>query len=285
MPTELPAMALLGLTDPDDGDWAKLRGLQYASLARSAIAKVSIQTVAALATAALFIGTVPIVAIVAWLAALTGSLYHSHRADAALIDADRRRVTPEEIKAQTITSIVNALVWVVPIACFGLFGTTEVQIKFWSVLAMLMTASAILLTAVPMGTLMFAGIVGLAAITYFLFNGEYDMAVVSSALVCTIVVGSLESARRFLATKVAQAGMLEKDEVVSLLLREFEEGEADWLWQIDTSRRVRAVSPRFAFALGKDPKDVDGKPFIQLIAALHGNPASFPQACMTWPSV
>ncbi len=271
-------MAVLGLTDPEDGDWPKLRGLQYASLARSAIAKVSIQTVAALATAALFIGTVPIVAIVAWLAALTGSLYHSRRADAALIDADRRRVTPEEIKAQTIASIVNALVWVAPIACFGLFGTTEVQIKFWSVLAMLMTASAILLTAVPMGTLMFAGIVGLAAITYFLFNGEYDMAVVSSALVCTIVVGSLESARRFLATKVAQAGMLEKDEVVSLLLREFEEGEADWLWQIDTSRRVRAVSPRFAFALGKDPKDVDGKPFIQLIAGPSWETGQFPSS-------
>jgi hypothetical protein len=38
--------------------------------------------------------------------------------------------------------------------------------------------------------------------------------------------------------------MAEKNEVVSLLLREFEEGEADWLWQIDTSRRVRGRSAR-----------------------------------------
>ena len=68
-------------------------------------------------------------------------------------------------------------------------------------------------------------------------------------------------------SKVAQAGLAEKSEVVSLLLREFEEGDADWLWQIDTSRRVRSVSPRFAFALGLDPEDIAGQPFIKLIAS------------------
>ncbi|MDG2004681.1 MAG: diguanylate cyclase, partial [Novosphingobium sp.] len=208
LPAVLPALAVLGLTDPKDGDWAKLRGMQYSSLAKASVAKITIHSAAAIATAALFIGTVPVAAIVAWLAALVGSLYYGRRSDASLIDADRRRVTPEEIKTQTIGVIVNAMVWVAPIACFGLFGSPETQIKFWSVLAMLMTASAILLTAVPMGTLMFAGIVGFAAISYFMFNGDYDMAVVSAALVCTIVVGAVESARRFLATKVAQAGMV-----------------------------------------------------------------------------
>jgi len=278
MPTELPVLAVLGLTDPADADWAKLRGLQYSSLARAAVGKIVIQGIAAIATAALFLGSVPIAAILAWLAALAGSLYYGQRADASLIDADRRRISQDEVKAQTINSIVNALVWVAPIACFSLFGSPETQIKFWSVLAMLMTASAILLTAVPLGTLMFVGIVGFAAVTFFLFSGDYDMAIVSTALISTIVVGAVESARRYLATKVAEAGMLEKDEVVSLLLREFEEGEADWLWQIDTSRRVRAVSPRFAFALGKDPRDVDGKPFIQLIAGPAWETGQFPSS-------
>jgi diguanylate cyclase (GGDEF)-like protein len=51
-----------------------------------------------------------------------------------------------------------------------------------------------------------------------------------------------------------------------LLLREFEEGEADWLWQVDSSRRVRSASPRFAYALGAEPAAIDGLPIIQLIA-------------------
>jgi diguanylate cyclase (GGDEF)-like protein len=44
----------------------------------------------------------------------------------------------------------------------------------------------------------------------------------------------------------------EKDEVVSLLLREFQENEADWLWQIDTNRRS-ARQPALRLALGRDP--------------------------------
>ena len=35
------------------------------------------------------------------------------------------------------------------------------------------------------------------------------------------------------ADALPEVGVAEKDEVVSLLLREFEENQADWLWQID----------------------------------------------------
>jgi PAS domain-containing protein len=64
------------------------------------------------------------------------------------------------------------------------------------------------------------------------------------------VHGSIEAGRIYLSARIAEVGVAEKDEVVSLLLREFQENEADWLWQIDTNRRIRAASPRFAFALG-----------------------------------
>jgi len=34
LPKDLPLLAVLGLTQPPEGDWGRLRGLQYASLAR-----------------------------------------------------------------------------------------------------------------------------------------------------------------------------------------------------------------------------------------------------------
>src|SRR5690606_39865399 len=64
--------------------------------------------------------------------------------------------------------------------------------------------------------------------------------------------------------------------VVSLLLREYEDNEADWLWQIDTTRRVRATSPRFAFALGMDPREIDGRSLIELIAGDAWATGQFP---------
>jgi diguanylate cyclase (GGDEF)-like protein len=266
LPKDLPVLAVLGLTDPGDGDWARLRGLQYSCLPRAMLARLSAQALAGLAAAATFIGHVHVLVIVAWLAGLGATLYYGARIDHSLADADRRRMSSEEVMRQTQSSIVNALIWVVPVALGTLFLDPETRLKLWTVLAMLMTASAILLPGVPMGTLMFTGIVGGASIAGFLVSGAFDMAFVAAAFALVVCLGAIEGARRFLETKVAEAGMVEKSEVVSLLLREFEEGEADWLWQIDTARRVRGVSPRFAFALGMESAAIDGQPFLQLIA-------------------
>jgi diguanylate cyclase (GGDEF)-like protein len=259
-------LAVLGITDPGEGDWARLRGMQYSSLARASIARSVIHSVAGLTAAHLVFGQVNLLAIMAWLLSLAFTLFYSARIDASLVDADRRRMSRTEVNRQNISSIVNALVWIVPLAIFSLFTDSETRLKLWTVLAMLMTAAAIVLPAVPMGTLLFTGIVGGASVAQFVLTGAYDMALLAAAFVCTVYFGTIDGARRYLLTKIAEAGMIEKGEVVSLLLREFEEGEADWLWQIDTARRVRAVSPRFAFALGKDLRTIEGQPFVQLIS-------------------
>ncbi|WP_207094789.1 bifunctional diguanylate cyclase/phosphodiesterase [Novosphingobium sp. PY1] len=266
MPRELPVLAVLGLSDPDDGDWSRLRGIQYSCLGHSTFARVTTQISAMLATAALVFGQVPMAAVAVWIAVACVTLWRGVRIDRTLIDADKRRISRDEVHAQMISSILNGLAWSVPIGGLGFFVDAQTQVKLWIVLAMLMTASAVLLPAVPLGTLLFTGITGATAIVFFLSRGMFDMAAVSIAFSGIVIAAAIESARRHVTTKIAEAGIVEKDEVVSMLLREFEEGEADWLWQIDTARRVRSVSPRFAFALGMDAKEIEGQPLIQLIA-------------------
>ena len=237
-----------------------------------------VQSAAAVATCALLFTQIHLLAILLWLGLVVASLWHARRVDYSLTDADRRRMSHDEVHRQTVSSIANALAWVGPVAAFGFFIDAQTQIKLWSVLAILMTASAILLPAVPMGTLMFTGIAGGASMVFFLFSGMFDMALVSLVFGLTVMLGAIKTARRYLQTRIAEAGIAEKNEVVSLLLREFEEGEADWLWQIDTSRRVRSVSPRFAYALGADAKDIEGLPFIQLIAGPTWESGQFPSS-------
>ena len=183
-------MAVLGLTDPGGGDWARLRGLQYASLAKASVARMATHGIAALAVAGLFIGHVHYVALIAWLAALAASLHYSSKIDATLVDADRRSMSPDEVKRQTVSAIFNALIWVVPTAVFSLWVDVETQLKLWTVLAMLMAASAILLPGVPLGTLMFTGIVGGAAAVEFLFGGLIYMTVAVLAFSVTISAGA-----------------------------------------------------------------------------------------------
>ena len=271
-------MAVLGLTDPSDGDWGRLRGLQYSSLTRVTAARALAHGIAALGVLRLFYSVIHPAALVAWIAALAASLYFGAKIDKTLSDADRRRITRDEVNRQSLGSIANALVWVTPLAAFAPFGNSTAHLQLWAVCAMLMTASAVLLPAVPLGNLLFAGIVGGGALVSFLFGLNLEMALLSLVFMVVVGLGAIENARFFLTARIAESAMAEKSETVSMLLREFEEGEADWLWQVDTSRRVRAVSPRFAFALGLPTEEIEGKPFIQLIAGPAWDTGQFPSS-------
>ncbi|WP_338468573.1 EAL domain-containing protein [Novosphingobium sp. ZN18A2] len=266
LPKRLPTLAILGVSDPQDGDWGRLRGLQYSSLARVTKARLLAHGLAALLVFQIFARSVPPALIGGWACLLLVTLVVGARFDHSLQDADRRRMSRREVHQQTVTTVVTALVWAVPIVIFARLGAAADKLSLWTVTAMLMTGMAIGFAAVPLGTLLFSAIVGGVTISTFVLDGNFTAAAVVAVFVVIVCVAAIEAARTFLGAKVAEAGMNEKSEVVSLLLREFEEGEADWLWQIDSSRRVRSISPRFAFALGLDPEDVDGQPFIQLIA-------------------
>ncbi len=266
LPRDLPALAVLGLSNPDDGDWGRLRGMQYASLVKVGIVRLAVHVMAGLIVALTYFKVVQTGVLAGWVVALAATLYYGARFDRSLGDADRRRMSREEINQHTISSLIAGLVWIVPIVFFVPLGTALDRLSLWTVLAMLMTGSAVAFAAVPLGVLVFSAIVGGAAIASFVLTGDYVPAAMVVAYLAMIAIGTVQSARNFLTAKVAQSSVTEKSEVVSLLLREFEEGDADWLWQIDTSRRVRSVSPRFAFALGLDPEDIGGKPFLQLIA-------------------
>jgi diguanylate cyclase (GGDEF)-like protein/PAS domain S-box-containing protein len=276
LPRDLPVMAVLGLSSPNEDDWARLRGLQYSNLAKVTKARIMAQAIAALGVIWLYLGSIHIAVLIGWALLLAGSLYHGSTLDGTLADADRRRMSRGEVNKQSLGSVLNAVVWVVPMAGFAPFGDQSTHLQLWAITAMLLTASAVLLPAVPLANLLFAGIAGGAAIVSLLWAGMYPMAFVTGVWVAIIGVGSIENARSFLSARIAEAGMAERNEVVSLLLREFEEGEADWLWQIDTVRRVRSVSPRFAFALGKSAEEIDGKPFVQLIAGPAWDTGKFP---------
>ncbi|MEO5586061.1 MAG: EAL domain-containing protein [Novosphingobium sp.] len=278
LPDNLSIRAVLGLTDPNNGDWARLRGLQYSGLARVSRQRILAHIIAAIATILIFSQAINVFILAGWLVALGGTLYYGAKFDQSLGDVDRRRMSRAEMNLHTVSSVINGLIWIVPMVFFTTSGGMLERVELWAVLSMLMVVSAVVLPAVPLGTVLFNAVVGAVATLSFFIAGQYVMSFVSVVVVAILAVGAVQNTRMFLCARVAEAGVAEKSEVVSLLLREFEEGEADWLWQIDTSRRVRAVSPRFAFALGMDSEDIDGMPFVQLVAGPAWETGQFPSS-------
>ncbi|WP_353228540.1 EAL domain-containing protein [Novosphingobium sp.] len=265
MPTRLPWLAVLGLTDPSDGDWGRLRCLQFAGLSRLTVARVMAHALGAVLMMRVLPGHVGMVFSLLWLALLVAAVVVSTTIDRNLRPLEQRRVGLSSIRLQATGSAGLALVWALPMLVFGPWlGQTDSAVV-WAIMAMLMAAMGFAFAAVPLGAQAFVAVLGFAGIAGFLARGEVTAAAVAASFQVFVAIGAFETARIFLDGKLAEAGSVDKDDVVSLLLREFEEGDADWLWQVDSSRRVRNVSPRFAFALGEEPEDIEAKPLIQLI--------------------
>jgi diguanylate cyclase (GGDEF)-like protein/PAS domain S-box-containing protein len=276
LPDSLPLLALLGFKTPASGGWTRLRSLQYEQLAKFTKVRVIAHAICAVFVFNLFAGQVPLPALLGWITVLGTALYYTARIDRRLEDVDRRKGGAVEFREQVVGSVVIALIWSVPMLFFPSENGVMDRLALWTLLVILMSSAALWFSAAPLGPIIFCLISGTSAAVVFAAAGAVEVAVSVVAFTILLMWGTLHSARNYLSAKVAQATVTEKSAVVSLLLREFEESEADWLWQIDTARRVCSISPRFAYALGREPEEVDGMPFLQLIAGEAWESGTFP---------
>lgn len=275
-PVELPVLAILGLKDPAGVDWARLRGLQYAQLISTARQRTAIHAACALLAVAIYAGKAPMWMIAGFLAALLGSLLINNRANVGVAEGDRPRVSRDEMNRKARATLVVALAWCIPILGFAFYGSDAERAGMGVLMGVLLIGSSLALGAAPLATLIMGAVAGFAAIASFLWFGQYPLAIGTAIMLVAVVYGVANVSRVHLTACLAEAGNAEKSEVVSLLLREFEENQADWLWQIDTNRLVRGASPRFAFALGQPVESVEGKPFLELISGEAWETGQFP---------
>jgi diguanylate cyclase (GGDEF)-like protein/PAS domain S-box-containing protein len=276
LPLKLSLPALIGLSDPEQGDWATLRALQYGQIHRLQRSRAMAHAIAVIITLGLFYGKVPLPYLAAWPAGVIASLWISMRIDMSLADVDRRSMTRRDFWRQASGVAASASMWALPLLAFTPFGSKTDHLAMWTVVAMLIAGCAFVMAAAPMAAIVFSTITGTAALISFLQHGDWTFAAVVAAFGSITIGGALNVARTYLAAQIAEAGVVEKSEVVSLLLREYEDNEADWLWQVDTNRRVRGASARFAYALGCEIAEVEGESFIKLIAGVSWESGQFP---------
>ena len=273
--SQLPIAVVLGLRGPDTGDWAGLRGMQYVELSRRTITWLIGNSLAVLMVLGRFIDQIPALLLCSWVLLLTATLVYTARVESRLRESDLRRMAPVELYKQLIAAASCGVAWAIALVVFPISGSEADHFVVWIAAGMLVLGAMLGRSSAPLGTIMFTSIVCAAGVAGFFLTANYVLAAVVGAMWIVAVNRILEGARMFLSAKIAEARVIEKSEVVSLLLREYEENEADWLWEIDKSRRLRSVSPRFAFALGRDPGEVLGKPLLELISGSQWQTGEF----------
>ena len=274
--SDLPISAILGLTDRGEADWVRLRGLQYSALAKVSHFRALANIVFALFVVRVFLDAVPFYWLAIWFAAQCALHIRGVILDRSLSDADHRKVTRREILKQASTPLMSGLLWSGAVLFFSPMAGPAELIALLLVITITIAGAVYFNTAPPLGVVVYSGILGLAISTYLALTGLGIVAITWALITLLGVFGSVQVARAHIMARIAESGVAEKEEVVSLLLREFEENEADWLWEIDTLRRLRNVSPRFAFALAASQEGAEGRPLIELIAGKNWEEGSFP---------
>ncbi|MCZ8135385.1 MAG: EAL domain-containing protein [Porphyrobacter sp.] len=254
----------------------RLRREEYGELAQASRNRMLANALVAALAASVFAPLVGVAIVGPWALLLGFILIKSRQTDLSLVDSSVT-VSPAKLeRQQNINSIAAALCWVGALILFPYLSGGEQWLTLLLIVLTLMISSTFVFSTSPLSVLIYIGILGLGSAASLAIAGQWQA--MGGAVLFTIasLVATIQVRTTFVKVRLADAIVAEKEEVVSLLLREFEENEADWLWEIDTTRRLRSVSPRFAFALGRPQVEVEGMPLLELVAGRNWETGQFP---------
>ncbi len=267
---------VLGLSRNPAFEPTRLRGDEFAELAQASRHRMLANALVVAFVAAVFAPLIGLVVVGPWAALLSFVLYRSRQTDLMLVDATLRAGPATLERWQNLNATAAAACWVGALLLFPWLSGGAQQITLLLIVLVMMMSSTFVFSTSPLSVLIYNTVLGLGAALSLGLMGEGQAA--GGAILFTIasLVATVEVRTTFVKARLAEAAVIEKDAVVSLLLREFEENEADWLWEVDPARRLRSVSPRFAFALGRSQPDVEGTPLLEMIAGRNWASGQFP---------
>ena len=267
---------VLGLSRNPAFDPTRLRGDEYSELAQASRNRMFANALVAVYVASIFAPLIGFVIVAPWAGLLAAILFKSRQTDLLLVDTQNRTAPAALERSQNLNSVAAALCWVAALLVFPALAGGAQAITMVLIAMVLMVSSTFVFSTSPLSVLIYIGILGAGAMASLALAGEWQA--VGGAILFTIasLVATIQVRSTFVKARMAEAAVIEKEAVVSLLLREFEENEADWLWEIDPARRLRSVSPRFAFALGRSQPDAEGKPLLEMVSGRNWESGQFP---------
>lgn len=277
LPTELSYKALLGLAEPIGLDGDVMRGIQARTMAQRTTLRVGLNLFFALFAILLYRGVAPNWSLALWTICICGFQLATFRRFDGRWAWDGPQLNRQDERRLNRHSAITAAMWGSAFILLGSSGTIMEMLGLWSIVLGMMVYASLLLPTAPMAATIFIGVTSLCAALGFVYHGGYYLSVAAGGIGALLIMACLRSARAEILFEIANSIVQEKSETVSLLLREFEDSGADWLWQTDVARCATHVSPRFAYALGADAKAVEGQPLLKLIAGDAWEKGQYPR--------
>jgi diguanylate cyclase (GGDEF)-like protein/PAS domain S-box-containing protein len=206
-------------------------------------------------------------ALAAWGLVVAGLVVQGLRA--WLRGSGRMTASRRAIHRSTAHASLLALLWAGPQLLLFPGAAAPEQLLVGTVTVGMMCAGGFALATLPMAGTVWALILGAAA-AWSIVGSDSPLAGALGVLVAVyalIVMASvLATARLFGSRMMAEAEAERQNQVIGLLLRDFEENASDVLWEIDGQGRLAHISPRLASALGRPAEELAAAPWLDLLA-------------------
>ncbi|HYI64745.1 MAG TPA: EAL domain-containing protein [Allosphingosinicella sp.] len=201
----------------------------------------------------------------AWLLSLALLTSYIVRHKAKLKDREIHSVPRQTINRIAYHSVFFGLVWCFPARVFFENATHGQQLALCVITATMMAGAAFICSPVPAAAAVYVIVMGVAATKMLSSADSLVITMIGPIYTSAMLMMVMINGRSFLQRKCLDLALEEREATVSLLLREYESSDADWLWQTNAKLCFQNVSARFARAIGRSMDELEGLSIIDLI--------------------
>jgi diguanylate cyclase (GGDEF)-like protein len=256
-------------------NWGRVRAAQLRELGPAMKIAALGQTFNALFVVWLLNGTIAPASLAAWVMALALVGFYAAREQSKLKGREIHAVGRKTLDRLTYLSLFFGVIWMAPARYFFLGATHTQQLALCALTAFMMAGAAFIFSPLPSAAVGFIVMMGVT-ITHMLWLADGSAIAVIGPIYMAAMLGFVfVQGRAFMQRSWLDIQLEERRETVSLLLREYESSDADWLWKLNNNLCFEAVSARFARALGLDPAELERMAFRDFLKrASRGDQAS-----------
>ncbi|WP_197026551.1 putative bifunctional diguanylate cyclase/phosphodiesterase [Hylemonella gracilis] len=246
---------IAAMYDGDGPEAARLRGAHLSSVIRLTPPLMFANVGSGTLTLWSFAPAIP-AGLWAWMAALCAVC------GMAMLNWAQRRgrpvlsASPRSVRRATLHALLLACAWgVLPLLWFE-GATVGQQLTFVALISGMLGAGSFVLSPLPYASLAWASAITLGSILALINVGTAPAAKVGLLVglyAPIVVLGSLVNWYKSTALLRAQAQSARQEQMLSLLLQDFEQNAGDALWETDATGRLRQASQRLRELLGLPP--------------------------------
>ena len=253
---------------PGSHGWGRVRAAQLMEMARAMQIAAWGMIFNALVIVLMMAGRAPSHHIALWLLSLALLLQYvsSHRAKLSrrIISSVPRKT----LNRVAYHSVFFGVVWGFPARHFFEYASQGQQLGICVITATMMAGAAFVFAPVAGAAAPYVLIMGVAVTRMLMTTDSLLITAIGPIYTAAMFMLVIMNGRSYMLRKCLDIALEERQETVSLLLREYESSDADWLWQTNAKLAFQNVSARFSRAIGRSVEELEGMSFQDLLRSV-----------------